>query len=147
MARGNMPNSESARSAPFTADAKTALVRYQVADMGGAIAFYTERLGFRLVHQAGPVATVARGDLHLLLSGPAASGSRPMPDGRQQEPGGWNRIVLYVDDLEAMVATFRKDGARFRNEVEVGPGGKQILVDDPDGNPIELHEAPEAPRK
>jgi glyoxylase I family protein len=137
-----MANSDRARSGPFTADARTAIVRYQVAEMDRAIAFYTERLGFRLVHQAGPVATVARGDLHLLLSGPASSGSRPMPDGRKQEPGGWNRIVLYVDDLDAIVAALRKDRARFRNEVEVGPGGKQIQVEDPDGNPIELHEAP-----
>jgi glyoxylase I family protein len=137
-----MTNSDSARSAPFTADAKTAIVRYQVVDMERAIVFYTQRLGFRLAHQAGPVATVARGDLHLLLSGPASSGSRPMPDGRKQEPGGWNRIVLYVDDLEVIVVALKKDGGRFRNEVEVGPGGKQIQVEDPDGNPIELHEGP-----
>jgi catechol 2,3-dioxygenase-like lactoylglutathione lyase family enzyme len=135
---------DSARSAPFTADATTAVVRYQVLDMERAITFYTERLGFRLARQAGPVASVSRGDLHLLLSGPASSGSRPMPDGRKQEPGGWNRIVLYVDDLEAVVAALRKAGGRFRNEIEVGPGGKQIQIEDPDGNPIELHEAPKA---
>ena len=137
-----MAHSNSARSAPFTADGRTALVRYQVIDVERAIAFYTRGLDFKLVHQAGPVATVARGDLHLLLSGPASSGSRPMPDGRKQEPGGWNRIVLYVDDLDAIVAALAKDGTRFRNEIEVGPGGKQIQVEDPDGNPIELHEAP-----
>src|SRR5688500_605420 len=135
-----MANSDSARSAPFTADAKTAIVRYQVVDMERAIAFYTGQLGFRLVHQAGPVATVARGDLHLLLSGPASSGSRPMPDGRKQEPGGWNRIVLYVEDLDAIVGSLERAGGGFRNGV--GPGGKQIQVEDPDGNPIELHEAP-----
>src|SRR5687767_8929570 len=142
-----MAHSNSARSAPFTADGRTALVRYQVIDMERAIAFYTERLGFELVHQAGPVATVGRGDLHLLLSGPASSGSRPMPDGRKQEPGGWNRIVLYVDDLDAVVAPLKKDGTRFRNEVEAGPGGKQIQLEDPDGNPIELHEAPKKAAK
>jgi glyoxylase I family protein len=140
-----MTKTDSAGPAPFTADAQTAIVRYQVVDMERAIAFYTGRLGFRLVHQAGPVTIVARGDLHLLLSGPASSGSRPMPDGRQQEPGGWNRIVLYVNDIQAMVAALKKDGGRFRNEIEAGPGGKQIQVEDPDGNPIELHEAPQKP--
>ena len=142
-----MGQADSRGPAPFTPDARTAIVRYQVVDMQLAIAFYTERLGFRLVHQAGPVATVARGDLHLLLSGPASSGSRPMPDGRKQEPGGWNRIVLYVDDLDAIVAALEKNGGRFRNAVEVGPGGKQIQVEDPDGNPVELHEAPEKSAK
>jgi catechol 2,3-dioxygenase-like lactoylglutathione lyase family enzyme len=137
-----MAHSNNARSAPFTADGRTALVRYQVIDMERAIAFYRDRLGFELVHQAGPVATVARGDLHLLLSGPASSGSRPMPDGRKQEPGGWNRIVLYVDDLDAIVSALKRGGGHFRNAVETGPGGKQIQVEDPDGNPIELHEAP-----
>jgi catechol 2,3-dioxygenase-like lactoylglutathione lyase family enzyme len=142
-----MANADNVRPAPFTADARTAVVRYQVVDMERAIAFYTERLGFRRVHQAGPVAIVARGDLHLLLSDPASSGSRPMPDGRKQEPGGWNRIVLYVDDLDAIVAALKKAGGGFRNEVEVGPGGKQIQVEDPDGNPIELHEAPRKAQK
>ena len=137
-----MTHSDRAPSTPFTADATAAIVRYQVLDVERAIAFYTGRLGFRRAQQAGPVATVARGDLHLLLSGPASSGSRPMPDGRRQEPGGWNRIVLYVDDLDAIVAELKKEGARFRNEVEVGPGGKQIQIEDPDGNPVELHEAP-----
>jgi glyoxylase I family protein len=80
--------------------------------------------------------------LHLILSGPGSSGSRPMPDGRGQQPGGWNRIVLYVEDLDTTLAALRAAGARFRNEVEKGPGGRQVQVDDPDGNPVELHEAP-----
>jgi catechol 2,3-dioxygenase-like lactoylglutathione lyase family enzyme len=130
-------------SAPFTATVTTAVVRYHVLDIERAIAFYTERLGFRVEQRAGAVfATVARGDLHLLLSGPESSGSRPMPDGRKQAPGGWNRIVLYVESIDTTIATLRGGGARFRNEVEVGPGGKQIQIEDPDGNPIELHEAP-----
>jgi glyoxylase I family protein len=119
-----------------------ALVRYQIADLDRAIAFYTKQLGFQLQQRSGPVATVVRGSLHLLLSGPTSSGARPMPDGRRQEPGGWNRIVLYVDDLDDMVTRLRGAGTRFRNTVEVGPGGKQIQIEDPDGNPIELHERP-----
>jgi catechol 2,3-dioxygenase-like lactoylglutathione lyase family enzyme len=129
-------------SRPFVPDARAALVRYQVKDLERAIAFYTQHLGFELAHQAGPVATVRRGNLHLLLSGPESSGSRPMPDGRRQEPGGWNRIVLYVDDLDSTIAALRRAGTRFRNDVEIGPGGKQVQLEDPDGNPIELHEAP-----
>jgi catechol 2,3-dioxygenase-like lactoylglutathione lyase family enzyme len=124
---------------PTDADA---IVRYQITDLDRAIQFYTTQLGFGLVQRAGPVATVSRGPLHLLLSGPQSSGSRPMPDGRRQEPGGWNRIVLYVDDLEALVGRLRSIGTTFRNDVEVGPGGKQIQIVDPDGNPIEIHEAP-----
>src|SRR5262245_18282203 len=120
---------------PLVADAKAALVRYQVKDLDRAIWFYTQHLWFQLAHRAGPVATVRRGELHLLLSGPESSGSRPMPDGRRQEPGGWNRIVLYVERLDSTVAALRTGRARFRNEVEAGPGGKQIQVEDPDGNP------------
>jgi catechol 2,3-dioxygenase-like lactoylglutathione lyase family enzyme len=120
-----------------------AVVRYQTTDVDRAIAFYTEHLGFQLEQRSGAVfATVSRGALHLLLSGPGSSGSRPMPDGRRQEPGGWNRIVLYVDDLTELVDRLRAADARFRNDVEVGPGGKQIQIEDPDGNPIEIHEAP-----
>jgi catechol 2,3-dioxygenase-like lactoylglutathione lyase family enzyme len=145
MARGGstMNETRNSGSAPFTANATTAVVRYHIRDIDRAIAFYTERLGFHLEQRAGSVfATVSRGDLHLLLSGPGSSGSRPMPDGRKQEPGGFNRIVLYVDSLDAMMSALKTGGAKFRNDVEVGPGGKQIQVEDPDGNPIEIHEAP-----
>jgi glyoxylase I family protein len=138
-----MTEPRSAQSAPFSVDTKAAVVRYQVRDVDRAVAFYTQHLGFQLTQQPGPVlAIVSRGDLHLILSGPGSSGSRPMPDGRQQEPGGWNRIILYVEKLDSTIAALQAAGARFRNQVEVGPGGKQIQVDDPDGNPIELHEAP-----
>ena len=133
-------------SQPFVPDRNAAIVRYQVADLERAIAFYTELLGFRVVQRAGPIGIVARGMLHLLFSGPGSSGSRPMPNGAQQEPGGWNRIVLYVDDLDASISTLEKARAHFRNTTETGPGGRQILLDDPDGNPIELHEAPETDR-
>jgi glyoxylase I family protein len=116
-------------------------VRYQVSDVLRSVAFYTEHLGFKLGHQQPPAfASVSLGDLRILLSGPGASGSRPMPDGRLQEPGGWNRIVLRVEDLPALIQTLAKAGARFRNEIEVGPGGRQIQIEDPDGNPIELFE-------
>ncbi len=116
-------------------------MRYQTADLDRAITFYTTRIGFRLEQRAGPVAIVSRGALNLLLSGPESSGSRPM-DGQRQEPGGWNRIVLYVDDLDAEVDRLRTAGVRFRDDVKVGPGGKQVQITDSDGNPIELHEAP-----
>jgi glyoxylase I family protein len=129
-------------SKPFVPDPDAAIVRYQVADLERAIAFYTESLGFRVVQRAGPVGIVARGTLHLLFSGPGSSGSRPMADGAQQVPGGWNRSVLYVDNLDASISTLEKAHAHFRNATEAGPGGRQILLDDPDGNPIELHEAP-----
>jgi catechol 2,3-dioxygenase-like lactoylglutathione lyase family enzyme len=119
------------------------VVRYQIQDVERSIAFYTQALGFKLTQRSGPVfATVSRGNLHLLLSGPGSSGSRPMPDGRRQEPGGWNRIVVYVESIDATISTLKAAGTRFRNELEVGPGGKQIQLEDPDGNPIELHEAP-----
>lgn len=132
-----------AQSTPFATNATTAIVRYQVQDVGRAIAFYSRHLGFFLTQRSGPLfATVSRGDLHLLLSGPRSSGSQPMPDGRTQAPGGWNRIVLYVDDIEASLAALRSAGTTLRNEVESGPCGKQVLIEDPDGNPIELHEAP-----
>jgi glyoxylase I family protein len=116
-------------------------VRYQVNDVHRSIAFYTQTLGFKLDIQNLPAfGQVSIGDLKLILSGPGASGSRPMPDGRQQEPGGWNRMVLQVKDLSARIAELKNQGVRFRNEMEVGPGGKQIQVEDPDGNPIELFE-------
>jgi glyoxylase I family protein len=116
-------------------------VRYQVRDVARSVDFYTALLGFELVHQQPPAfASVSLGGVAILLSGPRASGSRPMPDGRQQEPGGWNRVVLRVADLPATIAALRAAGARFRNEMETGPGGRQVQVEDPDGNPIELFE-------
>ena len=116
-----------------------AVVRYLVDDVDEAVAFYTERLGFELEQRFGPAfALVARDDLSLWLSGPQTSAARPMPDGRQPEPGGWNRLVLTVDDLEREVAGLRTAGVAFRNEVVSGPGGKQILLEDPAGNPVEL---------
>ena len=118
-----------------------ATVRYLVTDVGAAIAFYTESLGFELKQQFGPaMAILARGDLTLWLAGPPASAAKPMPDGRKPEPGGWNRFVLEVDDLPGLVATLRQRGAKFRNEILDGPGGRQILCEDPSGNAIELFE-------
>ena len=118
-------------------------IRYQVADLDRSVAFYTERLGFRASERFGAMfGTVVHGNLRLILSGPGASGSRPLPDGRRQEPGGWNRIVLYVDDLKGRIESLRSAGVRFLNEVESGKGGSQILIADPDGNPIELHQPP-----
>jgi glyoxylase I family protein len=116
-------------------------VRYQVADVSRAVAFYTKQLGFTLVRQQLPAfASVSLGPLTLLLSGPGASGSRPMPDGRKQEPGGWNRVVLQAADLPARIEQLRTAGVRFRNQMETGPGGKQIQLEDPDGNAVELFE-------
>jgi glyoxylase I family protein len=116
-------------------------VRYQVRDVPSAIAFYTQVLGFNLDNQKLPAfGQVSIGHLKLILSGPGASGSRPTPAGRQQEPGGWNRIVLQVEELPGRIAELKKKGVTFRNEMEVGPGGRQIQLEDPDGNPIELFE-------
>jgi glyoxylase I family protein len=116
-------------------------VRYQVKDVNRSIEFYTQQLGFKLDHQVLPMfGQVSIGNLKLILSGPGASGSRPMPDGNHQEPGGWNRIILQVDDLPARIEMLKKGGLHFRNEMESGPGGKQIQLEDPDGNPIELFE-------
>src|SRR5262245_21641878 len=116
-------------------------VRYQVRDVPRSVAFYSERLGFKLEHQHLPeFATVSLGNAQIHLSGPGASGSRPMPDGRQQEPGGWNRVVLRVANLPAFIEMLTKAEAHFRNKMEVGPAGRQIQVEDPDGNPIELFE-------
>jgi len=116
-------------------------VRYQVKDVSRSVSFYTQQLSFKLDQQNLPAfAQVSTGNLKLILSGPGASGSRPMPDGRQQEPGGWNRVVLQVTDLPARIAVMKKAGLHFRNEMEVGPGGKQVQLEDPDGNPIELFE-------
>jgi glyoxylase I family protein len=114
-------------------------VRYQIKDVNRAVAFYTTHLGFTLAHQQGSAfAKVSCGGLDLFLSGPGSSGARPMPDGVAQQPGGWNRIVLRVADLEATIQSLRQAGVPFRNTMEVGPGGKQIQISDPDGNPIEL---------
>src|SRR5689334_5623674 len=119
-------------------------VRYQVKDVARSVAFYTTHLGFTLQHQQLPAfASVSLGDANILLSGPGASGSRPLPDGRQQEPGGSNRVVLKVKDLPACIAELKTADVRFRNEMETGPGGRQIQVEDPDGNPIELFEPAE----
>ena len=114
-------------------------VRYMVDDVQASIDFYTKQFGFEVRMSAAPAfADVARGSLRLLLSGPASSAGRPMPDGAQPGPGGWNRIHFVVDDLAAEVDRFRKEGLNFRNDVVTGPGGSQILVQDPSGNLIEL---------
>ena len=116
-------------------------VRYQVKDVARSVEFYTRHLGFELEHQHLPAfASVALGESKVLLSGPGASGSRSMPGGRKQEPGGWNRVVLRVDDLQSEIESLAKAGIRFRNELEAGPAGKQIQLEDPDGNPVELFE-------
>ena len=117
----------------------TVNVRYMVTDVDESTEFYTRLLGFELLSSAAPAfADVQRGNLRLLLSGPASSAGRPMPDGRTPQPGGWNRIHLIVEDLPTDVARLRGAGLTFRNDIVIGPGGKQILVDDPAGNPIEL---------
>ena len=114
-------------------------VRYMVDDVDEAVVFYTTHFGFTLRSSAAPAfADVLRGNLRLLLSGPTSSAGRPMPDGRTPEPGGWNRIHLIVDDIAAEVERLRAAGVTFRNDVVSGPGGRQILLEDPSGNPIEL---------
>jgi len=127
----------------------TVQVRYIVHDVDKAIPFYTRQLGFKLeMHPAPPFAMLSRGDLRLVLSAPNPSGGggQAMPDGTPQQPGGWNRFSIEVQDLAATVEALRKTGARFRNNIVTGVGGKQIIVEDPSGNPIELFEpiAPEA---
>lgn len=123
-----------------------ASVRYMVHDVDAAVAFYTERLGFVLRQQFGPnMAILARDDLTLWLAGPSASAARPMPDGRRPEPGGWNRFVLDVPDLPALVARLRREGVPFRNDIVTGPGGRQILCEDPSGNVVELFQPASAP--
>jgi catechol 2,3-dioxygenase-like lactoylglutathione lyase family enzyme len=121
----------------------TVQVRYIVNDVDEAIAFYCQKLGFaEVMHPAPTFAMLTRGDLRLVLSAPnpAAGGGQPMPDGRKQEPGGWNRFAIEVADISATVEILRRAGARFRNDIVTGVGGKQILVEDPSGNPIELFE-------
>jgi glyoxylase I family protein len=117
-------------------------VRYQVTDVARAAAFYTDHLGFRLEHQQLPAfASVLLGDFRLLLSGPGASGSRLLPGGESQRPGGWNRVVLRITNLPAQIDALKNAGVKFRNQMATGPAGRQIQVEDPDGNPIELLEA------
>jgi catechol 2,3-dioxygenase-like lactoylglutathione lyase family enzyme len=121
----------------------TVQVRYIVNDVQAAIDFYTIQLGFQLVmHPAPAFAMLTRGDLRLVLSAsnPAAGGGQPMPDGRVQQPGGWNRFAIQIDDLAALVDRLRSAGVHFRNQIVTGVGGKQIILDDPSGNPIELFE-------
>jgi glyoxylase I family protein len=119
-------------------------VRYQVKDVDRAVAFYADHLGFTLEHQTAQMfAKVSLGGISLLLSGPGSSGSRPLPDGRQQEPGGWNRLVIRVNDLPSHIRKLKEAGVRLRNEMAIGPSGKQIQLEDPDGNPIELFEPAE----
>ncbi|HEX7081616.1 MAG TPA: VOC family protein [Gammaproteobacteria bacterium] len=121
----------------------TVQIRYIVHDVDAAIAFYTRLLGFELdLHPAPVFAMLSRGDLRLVLSAPnpAGGGGQPMPDGTRQEPGGWNRFAVEVRDIAAEVEQLRQAGARFRNEIVTGVGGKQIIVEDPSGNPIELFE-------
>jgi catechol 2,3-dioxygenase-like lactoylglutathione lyase family enzyme len=121
----------------------TVQVRYIVRDVDAAIAFYTTQLGFTLqMHPAPPFAMLARGDLRLVLSAPnpAGGGGQPMPDGTPQAPGGWNRFAIEVHDLGATVEALRRAGARFRNDIVTGVGGRQVIVEDPSGNPVELFE-------
>jgi len=135
-----------AQSAKSDATAETFIkglwgVRYQVKDVALSIEFYTKRLGLKLDQQHLPAfAQVSGPNFKLILSGPGASGSRPMLNGERQEPGGWNRIILHVEDLPARIEALKEAGFQFRNDMEEGPGGKQIQLEDPDGNPIELFE-------
>lgn len=116
-------------------------VRYLVHDVTAAVEFYVGHLGFHVKQRMVPAfAAVSKGGLTLWLSGPQSSAARPMPDGRRPEPGGWNRLVIQVDNLPRVVDGLKQAGVRFRNEIVVGPGGKQILLEDPSGNPIELFE-------
>jgi len=123
---------------------ETVNVRYMVDDVGAAIDFYTQHLGFTVRSNMAPAfADVIRGNLRLLLSGPTSSAGRPMPDGRTPVAGGWNRFELLVDDIAAEVVRLRGEGVRFRNDVVSGPGGKQILIEDPSGNVVELFQPAE----
>jgi len=139
--RGTSAIAEDAEKATIQGAVSLHGVRYQVKDVARAVTFYTKHLGFELRHQQLPAfANVSLGALNLFLSGPGASGSRQLPGGRSQEPGGWNRIVLGVTDLPTQIEALRKAGLKLRNDMEEGPAGRQIQVEDPDGNPIELFE-------
>ena len=122
---------------------RMANIRYFVKDIEESIAFYTQKLGFSLEENFGPFAVVSKEDLRLWLSDPRTSAARPMTDGRIPEPGGWNRLVVQVDDLASLVETLKGEGTIFRNEIISGVGGLQILAEDPSGNPIELNQPPE----
>ena len=118
-----------------------ATIRYLVNDVETSIEFYTKHFGFTLIQKMGPAfAIISKDDLNIWLSGPQASAARPMPDGRQPEAGGWNRFVIEVDDIESVVASLKSAGILFRNDIITGPGSKQILAEDPSGNPIEIFE-------
>jgi glyoxylase I family protein len=137
----HLPSQHSTATTVAQGDAAFHGVRYLVTDVQRAIDFYTTRLGFGLEHQQLPAfATVALGPLKIHLSGAAASGSRPLPGGERQRPGGSNRVVLRVSDLPTVIQALRSAGVAFRNAMETGPGGRQIQVIDPDGNPVELFE-------
>ena len=141
MTQANAATNPTAKSNAKLGGPAIAAVRYLTKDIDRSIAFYTELLGFELERKAGTAfAMVSRGPLQLVLSGPGSSGARPMPDGRQQEPGGSNRIIIYVSDLDAQIKKLETAGVQFLNTIEAGPGGKQIQIEDPSGNPIELHE-------
>jgi glyoxylase I family protein len=141
MSRTNADDAERRAKAVLRNEVVT--VRYQIADVERAIEFYTGHLGFTVEGPRIPAfGAVALGNLRLILSGPGSSGARPMPDGRKQQTGGWNRILIYVEDLEARIKSLQAAGVPFRNTIESGPGGSQILIEDPDGNPIELHQPP-----
>ena len=140
----NRTETESASASGQVGPAETPAiwgVRYQVSDVNRAVEFYTKVLGFVVDNRQGPAfAQVSLGGVAVLLSGPGSSGSRPMPDGRRQEPGGWNRVVIRVHDLPARIEELKRSRHPFRNAMETGPGGRQIQIEDPDGNPIELFE-------
>jgi len=118
-------------------------MEYLVKDTEKAIAFYTQRLGFSLVNNFGPFAIVSKADLTLWLADPKTSAAQPMPDGLTPEPGGWNRLMIEVDDIASMVAELKKEGTTFRNEIFTGVGGQQVLIEYPSGNPIELNQPAE----
>src|SRR5919106_4853722 len=127
------------RGGPLMASDERVNVRYMVDDVDDSVAFYTKQLGFDVLSNASPAfADVKRGNLRLLLAGPQSSAGRPMPDGQKPGPGGWNRVHFIVDDIESEVARLRDGGVSFRNDIVTGPGGKQILLEDPSGNVIEL---------